>query len=71
MDVSEPERAMSALTTPSSRIRLLYSSEKMYRKCAYMHVHVVVHLVNDHYPCITAKTLLLPVEQRPYLLVST
>ena len=50
MDVSEPERATSALTTPSSRIRLLYSSEKMYRKCACMHAHVVVHLVNDHYP---------------------
>ena len=50
MDVSEPERATSAFTTPSSRIRLLYSSEKLYRKCACMHVHVVVHLVNDHYP---------------------
>ena len=50
MDVSEPERAMSAFTTPSSRIRLLYSSEKLNRKCACMHEHVVLHLVHDHYP---------------------
>ena len=54
MDVLEPERATSALTTPlfmyTPTLLLAYWSEKMYRKCACMHVHVVVHLVNDHYP---------------------